>query len=451
MTFLILCAATLFLYHDAAAHDYLGKAFYIPNYDLLGDNMTGGYLVFYNLSESCTGTNTHLTIDSGNSFYDNTYSFYSSLAIESSISTEFSADFTLGASLDAATKSISGVNRRVRGITYNSYSRASSDFLHRSCFKAELDHTLQKDFEALAAVVDNPSPESSWYDYKAFFTTYGSHISKEVSYGSSLYQHAFSDSKNQYTEKQLKTKACASIGTSWVSPSVKVSLKRTSIQFQAWQCQNALLHEEEPLKHEPNSMPIAVTKWLHSFYLKLQLTTQLSISYVPIWVILKNMYRQTEHFAKAINLEAYYKGYLNYGCDYITEGIVLQKFHHSYQSTPDYPIFQCSIAPSGCHKNNDCHYRPAYQCECRGDSCVRYSTKTLNTGIKKKQFLDSPLNLVGSGKAVSWTHSTFFSSVTAVVVNTVGILCGSLPRMKKKVLKWTFMNSLEQDEEWIAM
>lgn len=329
-----------------------------------------------NLSKNCTGTNTHPNIDSGNSFYDNTYSFYSSLAIESSISAEFSADFTMGASLDATTKSISGVNRRVRGITFNSYSRASSDFLHRSCFKAKLDHTLQKDFEALAAVVDNPSPESSWYDYKAFFTTYGSHMVKEVSYGSSLYQHAFSDSEKQYTQKQLQTKACASIGFK-LSVSICQGVTEEDINsISSLAMSECFVARGGTAETQAKLYVDRSNKMIAQFLSEATTHHPVKYKFVPIWVILKNMYRHTEHFAKAINMEAYYKGYLNYGCGYITEGIVLQKFHHSYQSTPDYPIFQCSIAPSGCHKNNDCHYRPAYQCECRGDSCVRYYTKT---------------------------------------------------------------------------
>ena len=33
------------------------------------------------------------------------------------------------------------------------------------------------------------------------------------------------------------------------------------------------------------------------------------------------------------------------------------------------------IAPTGCHHDNDCHYRSAFWCECRGDTCIRYDTQ----------------------------------------------------------------------------
>ena len=38
--------------------------------------------------------------------------------------------------------------------------------------------------------------------------------------------------------------------------------------------------------------------------------------YTAVWTLLQSKYIGTEHFDKAINLEYFYKGFLNYGCQY---------------------------------------------------------------------------------------------------------------------------------------
>ena len=100
-------------------------------------------------------------------------------------------------------------------------------------------------------------------------------------------------------------------------------------------------------------------------------------------------YMNTNYYHKAMSnsLESFYKGYLNYGCQLEQKNAVvciLQKFHIAPNSNLLFPIYQCSLAPSGCQDNDDCHYRDAFWCECRGDSCISHSDKTLSTGMTKK-------------------------------------------------------------------
>ena len=91
--------------------------------------------------------------------------------------------------------------------------------------------------------------------------------------------------------------------------------------------------------------------------------------------------------AQARNLEEYYKGYLDYGCSYkkTANGKTLQKFIPTENSTPDFPSYQCVLAPEGCHDDNDCHYRNAFWCACGGQSCVRYTDIMLNSGFTKTE------------------------------------------------------------------
>lgn len=386
---LIICAATLFWCGGVAGHDYVGNAVNLPKHNLLSGDMTGGFPVFKNLPSKCIRTAQNPQLDGDTSFYEDTSSFYSSLGTYSSISGELRADFTMSATLDATTKSISGSKRTVRGTTYHSYAKISSDFLQMKCLRdvlhVELDDTLRKDFEALPAFIDNPSPASSWVEYKLFFENYGTHIVKQVFYGSSFYQHAFSDSANNYTEKELNAKACVSFGYSIANASVCNGITQKDIDAAS----NLKMSEkfiarggkdETRAKMYTNRSDELIVKFLSEAN---ETHQPIQYEFTPLWVILKSRYINTSHFTKAFNMEAYYKGYKNYGCALRTDGIVLQKFHYSNQSTQHNPILQCSIAPEGCRSNDDCHYRNAWWCECSGDSCVRYKKTKLNTGVER--------------------------------------------------------------------
>jgi hypothetical protein len=91
--------------------------------------------------------------------------------------------------------------------------------------------------------------------------------------------------------------------------------------------------------------------------------------------------------AKVLNLEQFYKGYLHFGCSYeeTSNKKVLQKFVLSEDSVPDAPTYKCMLGPTGCHVNDDCHYKHAFWCACAGESCVRYKDVKLNSGTKKKE------------------------------------------------------------------
>ena len=106
-------------------------------------------------------------------------------------------------------------------------------------------------------------------------------------------------------------------------------------------------------------------------------------------------YVGTEHYAKAVNLDQYYNGYLHFGCTKeATENaggkeIVMQKFDLARDSETDSPTYECKIYAEGCHHNEDCHYRAAFWCECGGPypkarSCLRHKTSKLAAGSEKK-------------------------------------------------------------------
>ena len=63
-------------------------------------------------------------------------------------------------------------------------------------------------------------------------------------------------------------------------------------------------------------------------------------------------------------------------------GLTVQKFELVEGSDVTRPNFRCAIIPTGCNSDNDCHFTLLYNCECRGDTCIRYRIETNSlTGI----------------------------------------------------------------------
>ena len=106
--------------------------------------------------------------------------------------------------------------------------------------------------------------------------------------------------------------------------------------------------------------------------------TPIEYTLTPIWQVLRGQnYVLAENRnagVQAVNLQFYYDGYLNFGCSLIAgkRGPELQKFHLAPHSTSSDPVYQCSLAPSGCHSDEDCHCRGCDKCRCYGDSCIVY-------------------------------------------------------------------------------
>ena len=106
-----------------------------------------------------------------------------------------------------------------------------------------------------------------------------------------------------------------------------------------------------------------------------------------IWNILQSRFLfkpgSESNYIKAVNLQYYYLGFLNYGCSFKEgRGIHMQKFNHTKSSSDKSPEFECSLAAEGCHTDDDCHYK-AVRCSCYGRSCVRYNTVEQETGVSK--------------------------------------------------------------------
>ena len=78
-------------------------------------------------------------------------------------------------------------------------------------------------------------------------------------------------------------------------------------------------------------------------------------TFMPIWNILQRRLKPgSPNYVRAINLQYYYSGYLDYGCYYGTCGTLqIQKFDYTEQSTNENPEFECTLAKEGCHDDDD--------------------------------------------------------------------------------------------------
>ena len=385
----------------------VGQSFYIHKFDLLQEELMGGYPIFQGgLPERCLLTEKIRETDQTFTFFRNTESFYSTLGTSTSISGELRSDFTMGATLDATTRSISGTKRNVRGSTISVFSKERKTYTTSKCQANEqLDADFVKDFFALPKQVSSPWLKSSWDNYQVFLNKYGSHVISAVKYGSSLYQHTFDEESESYDEYSYKVKGCIQLAgpteAGMAAFTVCSDVTEEDIKRASHMTSSSRFIARGGTADTRNKLVTDRSKKIVDQFLAEAKMAKEPVQYqfTSIWTLLKGRYIGTEHYEKVNNLEDYYKGYLNYGCNYIrTPSIELQyftntglppkmqaEFHHGSNSLEEsHQPFTCWIAGSGCHSQNDCHYRAAFWCECNGDSCVRYKEEKQNTGVTKK-------------------------------------------------------------------
>ena len=135
---------------------------------------------------------------------------------------------------------------------------------------------------------------------------------------------------------------------------------------------------------------------------------------IAIWDILQARFKRGHpNKVKGINLEYYYLGFLNYGCNYEESGgIDLQKFDYTGKSTPEYPELSCSLASEGCHSDKDCHRR-GFWCSCQGPSCVMYISAEQDTG-KIKYTAKARIESYKRWKGCVWKGLPLFSKCKCI-------------------------------------
>jgi len=376
----------------------LGKAIDLREANLLADFQELERTIFEPFKPECFIDETKKIRSSRKfmEYYENSRAFYSSLATQSELDVSLQSSYTLGVSLQVATKSKSSETNKVSGMSLNAVAINEKILVRRGCLEgdeASLTDRFLADLEDLPAKIEEPWEKSSWEPYNSFLKTYGSHVITSVTLGASFRQMIFAESSKSYSERDFEVKSCLSLAgptaagelgfkaCADITESEKSKASQISTSDKVFVLGGSLDTRNKLLDQETRSVE-EIQKLLDEASDE---PSSIEHTFVAIWNILQSRFQTgSPNHIRGLNLEYYFLGFLNYGCTYVKGGKVqIQKFDYSASTTKTSPEFECSLAKQGCQTNNDCHYKPIW-CSCHGKSCVRYKTETHDNGSKKE-------------------------------------------------------------------
>ncbi|XP_073239921.1 DELTA-alicitoxin-Pse2b-like [Porites lutea] len=223
-----------------------------------------------------------------------------------------------------------------------------------------------------------------------FLYKYGSHVITSVNRRASIKQTTFAKSSNSYSERDFQVKSCVSFaGPTTVG---KVGVKACANVSKTEISKATHMNTEDKLiirggtVNTRSALRTSRTKELIEQFLNEAKDSNEGVQHTfkSIWNLLQDRFAfGSNNNIKAVNLQYYYLGFLNYGCSFEESGgVSIQKFDYSKESTKESPEFECTLAAKGCHSSNDCHYKPVW-CSCYGPSCVKYETVKQDTCGRK--------------------------------------------------------------------
>ena len=334
--------------------------------------------------QRCTIENTKDISIQTFSYYKDTYAAYSSLATTAGLESSLKTGFSLGLSLEYASKGLSEFVRSVTGNSLLIRAFHSQDTLNEACLPDEknFDGNFLEQFRKLPVEIQDPWYSNAWKQYDVFLNTYGSHVVSSVFLGSSINQMVFAETDDSYKERDFKVGSCLALAgpknVTDLGVSVCSGFHESEISKVSKMSMNDHLVVRGGTPETRNELIKHRTADLIEKFLNEAKETKSAIQYTltSLWSILQTLFvgKHTENFIRAVNLEYYYLGFLNYGCDYRSGGGQdLQLFNFAKGSSTTSPQYECSLAPEGCHSNNDCHRKGLTWCSCRGPSCVTYT------------------------------------------------------------------------------
>lgn len=375
----------------------LGKVVNLPKINLLADFQEQQNSIFDTLPSECFIKKALKSSSSKFEYYASTKALYKSLATQSSLSASLTSAYSLGVTVSVATKSKSSEETELSGMSLIKQALTEKIHVDKECLVSSQTSTLKKEFlediEELPEKIEKPWQSNYWTEYRTFLRKYGSHVITSVKRGSRFQQMTFAESSKSYTERDFQVKACVSAAGTTSVGKLGVSACSNVSQSEISKASRMSTSESRFViggQRETNSK---LANGETSVELINQLMDEADDSSAPvqhtfmaIWSILQSRFKTgSPNYIRAINLEYYYSGFLNYDCPYKTRHqLELQKFDYTRGSDPKHPEFECSLAKEGCHSDDDCHYVVGVWCTCRGETCVRYKSVKQETGDPKK-------------------------------------------------------------------
>jgi len=373
----------------ASLMEPLGESFFLPNNDLLAP-VLGGMNIFKSLDDECFKSVEVRGMTDMRSTFSNIDTFYSKLSTDTAVSASLKGAYTMGATVNAKTGSISSGQTEVQGTSIDVYTVTNSTYLDANCYKSndsELIDELVTQLKHLPLNISVPEARGSWALYETFLETYGSHFIYQTNYGSLLKWWTFSSVKMDYTERQLQAKSCVDFTGTTEAGKVNVSacsdISSEELNNASHLSTSRTLEVRGGTEETRNALMTSRTSELIATLMsegKLY-PAPIQYKYYPIWLIIaKQFYYDKETFAKAMNMRQFFEGFLDFGCSYIEsdQKLVLRVFRTSHFHATYTPAFECWLERNGCHSKDDCH--KVFRGYCYGPSCVEYIPPS--TGVK---------------------------------------------------------------------
>ena len=381
----------------------LGKGFFLPKEEI-GAPRLGGRSIFKDISDSCFRKTDESSTTNDRTLFQDTETFYRSLATDSSLSVELEGKYTMGATLNAKTKSMSRGEVDVTGTSIDIWNHVSTAIIEKDCIagsQIQLSDDFMLNLNALPNIT-KPERETSWVLYHDFLTDYGSHVVTQTYYGSSLKHWTFSRKDKKYTQEQINLKSCVdfegptNVGQLNVTACAGVTHEQVKKVMNLEMSSNLELHggsdETRNQLQQKGPSTELITKFLNEGR---KLESPVKYKYTPIWDILRWKYSadpRDRRYAIALNLEQYYMGFLDFGCSLLPpsgEGLLLRRFKFSLFSSELIPHYVCELEKEGCHSDNDCQAGWFFHSFCSGPTCVEHvpaspSTKADSAKIRKE-------------------------------------------------------------------
>lgn len=365
----------------------LGQSIYVPATDLLG-SVPNGIHLFAHLQADCIQNQSLHKSVRNTVYYRDTEALYSTIATSSGLQANFENDFNFGFTLDVTTKSISGEERDVSGLSLELTEKSYILLLSKDCLLQGTPLSeFMGDFHKLNSSIDKPWLGESWREYSIFLKKWGSHIITGATQGSSIMEYSFAEETRKYTERDFTVKTCLSLAGSSDVKKMNVSACSNITQEEIAKVQNLIMSSSLTVtggtaETRAQLLNSRSAELIEQFMREGQ-TQPAIIGYtlVPIWEYLQEKSVGTPDLVKAVNMEYFYNGFLSFDCPLVFENDMnLQMFDLTAQATPEQPEYSCTIAPSGCHSDSDCHYHIGVWCNCAGNTCIHYDTVTSDTG-----------------------------------------------------------------------
>jgi hypothetical protein len=372
----------------------LGKGLNIHKFDLLGEELYGGYPFYADFTPGCIKEKSANTRSSHISFSSSTKELFEHVSTSTSVSASLQNAYTMGTTFSATTKYSNSETTNVRGTTLTIQNQNGGQYVSAECkYKLGVNANVERAFKRLPVKINDPSDETFWVDYKTFLHDFGSHVITDVTYGSSVNQNTYSKSSSKYSQRMLTIRACLDMVGPTKAGKVNVSVcsgvSKTDIEQANSMDTTTAIHARGGTPKERANIETYHNLEQINQFLKDAANSKAGIDYKmePIWNMLTYKFKTREDRARAMNLEAFYKGYLSFGCKLKHDPhrkIVLQTFALIKGSPRTAPKYHCILQPTGCHDDEDCHYHYTVSwCSCNGDTCVRHKTQRLASGQSK--------------------------------------------------------------------